>query len=100
RSEVQRAGHLTALCWEDGMNERELKTLLDEVKSGRLSRRRFVQTMVGLGLGGRGGDEVDVQSDEAGRRRHRQDALVASTNTLEPTLRERHQGPGRLPDFL
>jgi peptide/nickel transport system substrate-binding protein len=32
------------------MNERELKTLLDEVKSGRLSRRRFVQTMVGLGL--------------------------------------------------
>jgi peptide/nickel transport system substrate-binding protein len=32
------------------MNERELTTLLDEVKSGRLSRRRFVQTMVGLGL--------------------------------------------------
>ena len=32
------------------MDERELKTLLDEVKSGRLSRRRFVQTMVGLGL--------------------------------------------------
>jgi peptide/nickel transport system substrate-binding protein len=32
------------------MDERELKTLLDEVKSGRLSRRRFVQTMMGLGL--------------------------------------------------
>jgi peptide/nickel transport system substrate-binding protein len=32
------------------MDEGELKTLLDEVKSGRLSRRRFVQTMVGLGL--------------------------------------------------
>jgi peptide/nickel transport system substrate-binding protein len=32
------------------MDERELKTLLDEVKSGRLSRRRFVQTVVGLGL--------------------------------------------------
>src|SRR5499426_4495368 len=31
------------------MDERELKTLLDEVKSGRLSRRRFVQMMVGLG---------------------------------------------------
>src|SRR4029450_4338156 len=39
RSEVQRAGHLTALWWEDGMDERELKTLLDEVKSGRLRRR-------------------------------------------------------------
>jgi peptide/nickel transport system substrate-binding protein len=36
--------------WEDGMDERELKTLLDEVEKGRLSRRRFVQTMVGLGL--------------------------------------------------
>jgi peptide/nickel transport system substrate-binding protein len=32
------------------MDERELKTLLDEVEKGRLSRRRFVQTMVGLGL--------------------------------------------------
>jgi len=32
------------------MDERELRTLIDEVKSGRLSRRRFVQTMVGLGL--------------------------------------------------
>jgi peptide/nickel transport system substrate-binding protein len=32
------------------MDEREMKTWLDEVKSGRLSRRRFVQTMVGLGL--------------------------------------------------
>src|SRR5213593_1866847 len=32
------------------MDERELRTLIDEVKAGRLSRRRFVQTMVGLGL--------------------------------------------------
>jgi peptide/nickel transport system substrate-binding protein len=32
------------------MDERELRTMIDEVKSGRLSRRRFVQTMVGLGL--------------------------------------------------
>jgi len=32
------------------MDERELKHLIDEVKGGRLSRRRFVQTMVGLGL--------------------------------------------------
>ena len=32
------------------MDVRELRTLIDEVKSGRLSRRRFVQTMVGLGL--------------------------------------------------
>jgi peptide/nickel transport system substrate-binding protein len=32
------------------MDERELRTMIDEVKSGRLSRRRFVQTMIGLGL--------------------------------------------------
>jgi peptide/nickel transport system substrate-binding protein len=32
------------------MDERELRTLIDDVKGGRLSRRRFVQMMVGLGL--------------------------------------------------
>jgi peptide/nickel transport system substrate-binding protein len=32
------------------MDERELRTMIGEVKSGRLSRRRFVQGMVGLGL--------------------------------------------------
>ncbi len=32
------------------MNEQELRNLIDEVKDGRLSRRAFVQGMVGLGL--------------------------------------------------
>jgi peptide/nickel transport system substrate-binding protein len=32
------------------MDERDLRHLIDDVKRGRLSRRRFVQTMVGLGL--------------------------------------------------
>ena len=32
------------------MDERELRGMIDEVRSGRLSRRRFVQTMIGLGL--------------------------------------------------
>jgi peptide/nickel transport system substrate-binding protein len=32
------------------MDERELRKIIDDVKSGRLSRRRFVQTMIGLGL--------------------------------------------------
>src|SRR5512132_3313888 len=32
------------------MEERELRSLISEVKSGRLSRRGFVQMMVGLGL--------------------------------------------------
>jgi peptide/nickel transport system substrate-binding protein len=32
------------------MDEREIRNLIGDVKTGRLSRRRFVQTMVGLGL--------------------------------------------------
>src|SRR5438477_990056 len=32
------------------MEERELRELIEEVRAGALSRRRFVQTMVGLGL--------------------------------------------------
>src|SRR5438045_2892473 len=32
------------------MDERDLRSLIDDVKSGRLSRRRFVQTMIALGL--------------------------------------------------
>ncbi len=32
------------------MDEKELRELLDHVRAGRLSRRAFVQTMVGLGL--------------------------------------------------
>jgi peptide/nickel transport system substrate-binding protein len=32
------------------MDERDLRSLIDEVKAGRLSRRTFVQTMIGLGL--------------------------------------------------
>jgi peptide/nickel transport system substrate-binding protein len=32
------------------MDERELRAMIDDVKRGRLSRRRFVQTMIGLGL--------------------------------------------------
>jgi peptide/nickel transport system substrate-binding protein len=32
------------------MDERQIRSLIGDVKSGRLSRRAFVQTMVGLGL--------------------------------------------------
>jgi len=34
------------------MEERELRSMINDVKAGRISRRRFVQTMVGLGLTG------------------------------------------------
>ncbi|HKC09880.1 MAG TPA: peptide ABC transporter substrate-binding protein, partial [Methylomirabilota bacterium] len=32
------------------MDERALREMISDVKAGRLSRRSFVQTMVGLGL--------------------------------------------------
>jgi len=32
------------------MDEHVLRELIDEVRRGRLSRRRFIQAMVGLGL--------------------------------------------------
>ena len=32
------------------MNEQQLRGLIDEVKSGKLPRRSFIQQMVGLGL--------------------------------------------------
>jgi peptide/nickel transport system substrate-binding protein len=32
------------------MDEKDLRNLIDDVKAGRLSRRAFVQTMIGLGL--------------------------------------------------
>src|SRR5438067_3685868 len=45
-------------------------------------------------------DEVDVQFVQAPRRRARQAALVARAHVVEPALRQRHQGPGRLPHLL
>src|SRR5262249_52542018 len=35
---------------ERSMDEHAVRALVDEVKAGRLSRRRFVRTMIGLGL--------------------------------------------------
>ena len=32
------------------MDERQLRELIAQVKAGRMSRRRFIHTMVGLGL--------------------------------------------------
>src|SRR5206468_9050668 len=32
------------------MDERELRSMIEEVRTGRMSRRQFVQAMIGLGL--------------------------------------------------
>ena len=37
------------------MNEQQLRGLIDEVKSGKLPRRGFIQRMVGLGPDGADG---------------------------------------------
>ena len=96
------------------MDHHALHELIAQVKAGRLDRRAFVQTMVGLGLTaplaaqmlavGRGrarpAQGARVHPDEARRRRAAQDPLVAGAHAAEPALRHRHQGPGRLPDLL
>ena len=66
------------------MDERELRTMIGEVKSGRMSRRHFVQTMIGLGLTApmaaqmlasagvaQAQSKLGLQADQAGRRRRR-----------------------------
>src|SRR5262245_31805865 len=38
------------MIWRIAMDERELRSLVGQVEAGRLSRRSFVETMLGLGL--------------------------------------------------
>ena len=96
------------------MDEHALRELIQDVKAGRMSRRHFVHTMVGLGLtaplaaqmlGAAGVAQAqpkpaDFVADQAGRRRAPQDALVAGPDAPQSPLRHRHQGPGRRPHLL
>ena len=43
---------MTLTHWEVCTDEQVLRELIGHVKTGRLSRRTFVQTMIGLGLTG------------------------------------------------
>jgi peptide/nickel transport system substrate-binding protein len=43
---------VTLTHWEICMDDQVLRKLIGRVKTGRLSRRTFVQTMIGLGLTG------------------------------------------------
>ena len=95
------------------MQERELRSMIAEVKTGRgeppslrpghgRARPDRADGRPDAGLGGRGAgpDQDDVQADQARRRRAAQDALVAGRDPAQPALRRRHQGPGRLAHLL
>ena len=96
------------------MDEQALREMISDVKAGRLSRRTFVQTMVGLGLtaplaaqmlASAGVAQAQpkaprLHADPARRRRAAQDPLVAGPDPAQPALRHRHQGPGRLAHLL
>ena len=96
------------------MDEHALREMITDVKAGRMSRRSFVRTMVGLGLtaphgrpaAGRGGSRpaqpqgAGLHADAPRRRRAAEDALVAGAHPAQSALRHRHQGPGRLADLL
>jgi peptide/nickel transport system substrate-binding protein len=94
------------------MDHHALHELIAQVKAGRLDRRAFVQTMVGLGLTAPLAAQMLASAGVA----HAQpkapaftprsaagagcsDPLVASAHAAEPALRHRHQGPGRLRIF-
>ncbi len=96
------------------MDEQQLRALIDEVKSGKLPRRGFIQQHGGPGPDGADGlDAADacrrgpgadrdarLQADQARRWRHAQAHLLAGRGAPEPALRRRHQGPGREPRLL
>src|SRR5947208_8185834 len=94
------------------MKERELRDLIADVKTGRLSRRTFVQRMIAAGLSAPIAGMMLSQSGVA---------MAATALPYKPTkaggggvlklmywqadpaqsaFRRRHQGPGRLPDIL
>ena len=96
------------------MDERDLRGLIDQVKAGRMSPPRLragAWSVVGLtapmaaqmlrpvGVA-QAQPKVDVQADQARRRRAAQGAVVAGPDPAQPALRRRHQGPGRLAHLL
>ena len=93
------------------MEERELRNLIADVKTGQLSRRAFVQQMIAMGLSAPIAGMMLSQSGVA---------MAATALPYKPTraggggvlklmywqavtllnpFRRRHQGPGRLPDL-
>src|SRR5882757_2557745 len=94
------------------MEEPELRSLIADVKDGRLSRRAFVQQMIAVGLTAPMAGMMLSQSGVAmaatafpykptGRWwRRAEAALLAGRDPAQPAFRHRNQGPGRLPDFL
>jgi peptide/nickel transport system substrate-binding protein len=78
-------------------SERVLRERIDEVRSGRMSRRAFIEAVVGMGLTapmasmmlahsgvGDGAGAVHLQAHQARRRRAAQAPLVAGPTLLNP----------------
>ncbi len=95
------------------MRERELRALIEDVRSGSLPRRSFIQRMVGLGLTApmasmllmhAGVAQAQPMPAYKPTKRGGGGALKAlwwqGATLLQPAFRERHQGPGRLAHLL
>ena len=114
RSRGSSAGPPRVSVEEAHMNEHEIRELLGDVRAGRLSRRAFVRTMVGLGLtaplASRDARERRASAQaqtrptatpgEAGRRRPAQDALVGRAGPAQPHSRGGSQGLERVQHLL
>ena len=97
------------------MDERAIRSLIRDVKAGRLTRRRFVQIMVGLGLTAPMAAQMLAASGVAAQPKAAAPAFTPTKrggggplkvlwwqapDAAESALRHRHQGPGRLAHLL
>jgi hypothetical protein len=95
------------------MKERELRDLIAEVKTGRLSRRAFVQRMIAVGLTApmagmmlaqsgvpMQAAEIPYKPTKAGGGGNLKILVLAGGDPAQPAFRRRHQGPGRQPHLL
>ena len=95
------------------MEQRELRGLIDRVRTRRLSRRSFIRRMMAVGLSAPMANQLLAAAGVAmaqtrssytptptWRRWDAEGPVVAGSYAAQPTFRDRHQGLGRLAHLL
>ena len=95
------------------MLDNELRTMIDEVKDGRMDRRGFVQRMLAFGLTAPMATQILAiggvamaegpsvyKPTKRGGGGAAETAVVAGTDPAQSAFCHRHQGPGRLAPVL
>ena len=95
------------------MLDKELRSMIGDVKDGRMDRRAFIRRLAAVGLTAPMANQMlaiggvamaqspsPYQADQARRRRSAQAAVVAGADPAQSAFRHRHQGSGRLARLL